>query len=296
MKHIGIYHDPCPDGLTAAWVFQKYMLDNDKDFKLIPGQYGEGALIDLDDETLEDSIVFFLDFSAKLPEQLLNIASKVRQVIMLDHHKTAVDMLEKMGESVPSNVITEHMTMEDSGALITWNYFYPTESAPLFVKYISDNDTWKHELPGVIEFMSWFDLMEPKTTSDIFNLVADFPKTPSDFAEAPQYRRGKVALKFKEILIKQMMELAFEVELEGVKMMKVNSGFIKINSTLGNRLVTQYKMPAWVWYERMPRETEAGPEVYNSLRSEDKLEDVSAIAKKLGGGGHRNAAGFAGRP
>jgi nanoRNase/pAp phosphatase (c-di-AMP/oligoRNAs hydrolase) len=29
-----------------------------------------------------------------------------------------------------------------------------------------------------------------------------------------------------------------------------------------------------------------------SLRSEDSREDVSAIAKANGGGGHRNAAGF----
>ncbi len=29
-----------------------------------------------------------------------------------------------------------------------------------------------------------------------------------------------------------------------------------------------------------------------SLRSEDAREDVAEIAKKFGGGGHRNAAGF----
>jgi nanoRNase/pAp phosphatase (c-di-AMP/oligoRNAs hydrolase) len=29
-----------------------------------------------------------------------------------------------------------------------------------------------------------------------------------------------------------------------------------------------------------------------SLRSRDDREDVSAMAKKFGGGGHRNAAGF----
>lgn len=289
MKHIGIYHDPCPDGITAAWVFQKYMLDNDQDFELVPGQYGEDG-IRIDEEILEDAMVYFLDFSTKKPEHLIEMASKARQVIMLDHHKTAVEMLEAM--EVPSNVEIEHMTMEDSGALITWNYFYPKESAPLFVKYISDNDTWKHELPGVIEFMAWFDLQEPKTTADIFNLVADFPKTSSDFAESAQYRRGKVALRFKKILIEQVMELAFESEISGMKVMKVNSGFIKINSTLGNMLALQHKMPAWVWYERMGSE---GPEIYNSLRSADDLPDVSEVASKFGGGGHRNAAGFMGR-
>ncbi|MHC5056384.1 MAG: hypothetical protein ACYTKD_16935 [Planctomycetota bacterium] len=292
-KHIGIYHNPCPDGLTAAWVFQKYMLDNDLEFKLTPGAYSDGKAIDLSDieEELEDSIVYFLDFCTKDPAQLIEIASKARQVFVLDHHKTAAEMLE--GMDVPSNVDVDHITMEDSGALITWNYFYPTESAPLFVKYISDNDTWKHELPGVIEFMAWFDLMEPATTADIFNLVADFPKTPSEFAEASQYRRGKVALKFKKILIEQCEGLAFETEICGVKVMKVNSGFIKINSQLGNNLVEKHKMPAWVWYERMGAN---GPEIYNSIRSNDDLHDATEIAKQFGGGGHRNAAGFIGRP
>lgn len=291
-KHIAIYHNPCPDGLTAAWVFQKYMLDNNEEFELIPGRYADSKEIDIDEESLEDAIVYFLDFCTKDKRQLRRIASKARQVYILDHHKTASDMIGEM-KKLPSNIDIEHMTMEDSGALITWNFFYPTEAAPLFVKYISDNDTWKHEMPGVIEFMAWFDLMEPETTADIFNLVADFPKTPSDFAESSQYRRGKVALKFKQILIEQCEGLAFEAEIGGVKVMKVNSGFIKINSQLGNNLVEKHKMPAWVWFERMGAN---GPEIYNSIRSADDLPAANEIAQKFGGGGHRNAAGFIGFP
>lgn len=290
-RHIAIWHFNCPDGLTAAYVFERYMLDNNLLYSLIQGRYTSSNIIEIDESVLEGSIVYFLDFCTKSSEQLINIASKAQQVIILDHHKTCKEMLENM--NVPDNVVTKYITMEDSGALITWKYFYPEEPAPLFIKYISDNDTWKHELPGIMEFMAWFDLVEPQSTSDIFNLIADFPKTSSEFAESPQYRKGKTAKKFKEILIQQMMELAFESNIGETKFMKVNSGFIKINSELGNMLVEKYKMPAWVWYERMGKN---GPELYNSLRSKDDLEDVSKIAKRFLGGGHRNAAGFLGNP
>ena len=76
---ICIYHSPCMDGFTAAWVARK-ALGNDVEF--FAATYGEPP----PDVTGKD--VIMVDFSYKRPV-LMEMAKKAHSFLILDHHKSA---------------------------------------------------------------------------------------------------------------------------------------------------------------------------------------------------------------
>jgi nanoRNase/pAp phosphatase (c-di-AMP/oligoRNAs hydrolase) len=74
------------------------------------------------------------------------------------------------------------------------------------------------------------------------------------------------------------------VKFEGKKVYAINNSLKRYTSELGGILVKKKAPMALIWYE-----DEEGLKV--SLRS-DGTVDVSKIAGKYGGGGHRSASSF----
>lgn len=281
MKHIAIYHSPCQDGLTAAWVFNKYMTEAAYDCRVVPGTYGsENVYGDL----TKNDIVYFLDYT--LPRaQMLEVAKKVSKVIVIDHHISAQKALIDM----PSNVEL-HFDIGRSGAVLAWQHFYPGIDVPSFLLYIEDYDIWANKLVGTHEFFAWFTARNPRTIIELNNLIADFPETVDAFLDSRQYRHGTTVMQYRQILIDFILEKPVFVTLDGVEMVKFNCPLVQINAYVGKQAVAKYGKPSWIW-------SEVGENgkivVRHALRSDDSLADVSLIAVKHGGGGHRNAAGFA---
>jgi oligoribonuclease NrnB/cAMP/cGMP phosphodiesterase (DHH superfamily) len=84
--------------------------------------------------TAEDD-VYILDFSFKR-DDLLNIKTKVKSLIVLDHHETAKQNLEGLDFC--------KFDMLKSGVGLTWEHFNPTaKDMPWMLKYIQDRDLWK---------------------------------------------------------------------------------------------------------------------------------------------------------
>ena len=131
-----IYHSPCLDGFTAAWVARKAM-GNTAEY--IPGSFAnDDTLPDVDDR-----IVYLLDFS--YPKYvMIELARRASKVIVLDHHLSAQKDLEPL---LDNNTIEGEFDMERSGAMIAWNFFFFDQEPPKFIEYVQDRDLWKKELP-----------------------------------------------------------------------------------------------------------------------------------------------------
>ena len=125
-----IYHGNCADGFGAAWVVRKALGEID----FFPGKYQEPP----PDVTGKD--VVMVDFSYKRPV-LLEMAEKANSILILDHHKTAAeDLLD-----LPANV-TAKFDMGHSGAMLTWEHFFPGEAPPPLLLHIEDRDLWRFVL------------------------------------------------------------------------------------------------------------------------------------------------------
>jgi uncharacterized protein len=154
-----IYHDNCPDGWTAAWVAYHALKSDEGLPALIPASHGNPPP-DLD--AMGVGTVYVVDFS--YPHKVLAEMADGRRLVVLDHHRTAIDDIcsghgddpgcAPWGEGAKGDKWVARYTepyetvLDDnrSGAGITWDYFHPGDPRPPIVDYVEDRDLWRFNL------------------------------------------------------------------------------------------------------------------------------------------------------
>ncbi len=290
-----IYHGHCADGMGAA--FAAYMKLGDT-AEYVMGLY-DAKFPELDLFRLRT--VYIVDFSYSAA-QIREIAKVATKVIILDHHKTA--MQELVGPEFPINV-TVVFDMERSGAAITWDYFFPdgveptpekrdhwsnriVGTRPKLIEYIQDRDLWTWKLPQSHEINAYISLFDLKLQA--FDGLAE--KLEDDFRHGlgECQAHGHWLLKQQEKIVGKICALAFERRIPG-KTHQRNVMFINTSmmiSEVGNELLKRHPHIDFVagWFDK-----DESTRVW-SLRANKGGFDVSALAKVYGGGGHPAAAGF----
>jgi uncharacterized protein len=287
MKRLVIYHGgACADGFCAAWLFKQAF----SDAEFVAAQYGEPP----PDVVGKD--VFIVDFSYKLPA-MREIVIAANSVVVLDHHKTAEKELESLVNECAMNMGTKDnvpfikFDMSKSGGRLAWEYlkdwangrFNPLNvlvnknngDSPWIVDYTEDRDLWKWTLPESHAVNA--ALRSYPLDFDRWNQLAD--RDPMSLAI-----EGHAILRREAQIVDQHVRNANEIELDGHKVLTCNATILQ--SEIGEALAQGRPFSA-TWLERAD-----GAKVY-SLRSRGETGiDVSEVAAKHGGGGHRNAAGF----
>ena len=282
MKKVTVlYHADCPDGkfaAYAAWLFLVQKDDRDyagqypsEEVQFLPIQHGDPVPLDL------APIVYILDFSFKRGT-LEEIRFKTEELYVIDHHKTAEESLKGFPGCT--------FDMEHSGAILAWQHFYPLDRAPRILRYVEDRDlwVWKMESSKVINNTLMNYIFAP--FEEIHELVQD-----AEVAWESMFRdliiQGTAIEKCIELQIARcLLHVRFEpIHSQVGPIPIVNSPLFQ--SELVHALCDKYPgYPcAACYWDRAD-----GCRQY-SLRSIGDF-DVSAIAKFLGGGGHKNAAGF----
>ncbi len=256
-----IYHYPCVDGFTAAWAIWK----KHPDWEFYPGKHGDAP----PDVTGRE--VYMVDFSYKRPV-LLEMASKATSIKILDHHKTAeADLVD-----LPENVSVT-FDMSKSGARLTWEFFHPDKFVSKLVFFVEDRDLWRFEFPETkainayifsqdYSFGSW-ELINQKLHTSFINLVG----------------AGEAILDKHDKDVQELSAGKFRLNIEGHSVWAVNVPYT-LASDMGHLLGKGEPFAATFFYD--------GEGFVYSLRSDENGLDVSEIAKKFGGGGHKHAAGF----
>ena len=166
--------------------------------------------------------------------------------------------------------------MEKSGAVITWEFFHPGKDAPKFIQYIEDRDLWKWELPYSREFAAAFDMVPFE--------FEDFDKFVDDSVFDDAVKRGSYILAYSKTVVKKVCDKAASRKIDGKDVLVVNSSHWM--SEIGAKLSPDCDF-ALIWYY-----DHNDKNIKVSLRSFHDKIDVSEIAKKFGGGGHKKAGGF----
>lgn len=257
-----IYHGACDDGFGAAFAVWKR---DGAGPDYLPGVYGEAP----PDVTGLD--VAIVDFSYKRPV-MIELAAKARSILVLDHHKTAQAELEGLPAECPN--VEVHFDMERSGAVMAWQHFHPQAPVPEFFLYLQDRDLWTKRLPGVDTFT-----MALRSYPQKFQVWDELYHSPQKLIA-----EGAAIERYYRTLVESAKTHAFFREIGGHRVPVVN-GSLFMSSEVAGELAKDNPFAA------MYAETEKG--VIWSLRSRapDGI-DVSEIAKRFGGGGHKNAAGF----
>jgi oligoribonuclease NrnB/cAMP/cGMP phosphodiesterase (DHH superfamily) len=270
-ENLCIYHANCLDGFTAAWVVNKYFQG---DCEFVAAGYGDMP------PDVTDKDVYIVDFS--YPREVIkDLIEKARTLVVLDHHKTAQEALAHLvtrscGEYNNTTVIFD---MERSGAMIAWNYFYPDEAPPFALECVQDRDLWKFEMKSTKAVTAYMFLSEHSFMR--WNFFMD----DNNFHFCR--KSGEVLLQKHEKDVKDMTKLTQTTLGIGEFTVPCCNVIPTLASDVGHLLLElspDALFSATFYFEKDCWKF--------SLRSSDEREDVSAIAKRYGGGGHRNAAGF----
>ena len=288
---IVIYHDKCIDGFTAAWCCHQRW----PDAEYIARNYGMGP--GLDDP--RGKHVLIVDFS--FPQDMLAdlVWRGVASIVILDHHKTAEQALEPFrfreiapGALTPGDIdgvlrdldelqrppMIALFDMERSGAGMAWDFTHQQHEGRIdLVDLVEARDLWRSDRPEAADHLH----LALSAGSKSFQRWSDVAEGTENFI-----RIGASIANYRDSLIEEIMDRAWMTEIDGLRAITVDCPYLLVSET-GHRLLDRFPDAAFAALRVAGEKS-----VTFSLRSEDRRQDVSAIASRFGGGGHRNAAGF----
>jgi oligoribonuclease NrnB/cAMP/cGMP phosphodiesterase (DHH superfamily) len=211
--------------------------------------------------------VVILDFSYD-NATTKRMMQEAKNLLIIDHHKSAMVELH--------DVSCTRFDMNHSGAMLAWKFFHPGKEAPRLIKFIEDRDLWRWEIPYSKEFSAAFDMVK-------FDFE-EFDKYLDDSEVDSAQERGAYILAYSKTVISKIAKNASHRKIAGKSVLVVNSPHWM--SEIGAALSPKCDFAVIWYYDHESRQVKA------SLRSHHDDADVSEVAKKFGGGGHRKAAGF----
>jgi oligoribonuclease NrnB/cAMP/cGMP phosphodiesterase (DHH superfamily) len=270
---IVIYHGGCIDGFGSALAVNQYYKKNNinKNILYFPGYFNSPP------PNVQNKNVLICDFSYS-KDITLNLISQAQNLLILDHHKSAeINLLDIPDEN-------KVFDMTHSGAYITWKYFFCDEEVPLLIKYIEDNDIWLKQMPFTSEVTSYIQSLP-------FEFIEYEKLLDENYMKNTVIPTGIGMYKQNEYYIKQAVKRATPkfllIDNKYYFVCFLNTSILK--SEIGNKILSEYQLCD---FSAMYNINDNKPETFFSLRSEEDKADVSIIAVKYGGGGHRNAAGL----
>lgn len=261
-KIVVIYHGRCPDGFGGAWAAWK--------------KFGaKAAYISARDRNgppswVKGKNVYVIDYTYDAPVIERMMRENVR-VTALDHH-VSQEAATKLTEDF-------RYDKEHSGAVIAWKYFHPGKALPALLRYVEDRDIWKWRVPHAREMLMLIDLapMEFPAWSRLAKELDD-PKM-----RALHRKKGALLEMHYRSLWEKLLPNAELVKFAGKKIYALNCPYYFADD-LGHALAKKTGTFSLLW-------NESGGRIRCSLRSAGTV-DVAKIAKKHGGGGHKESSGF----
>ena len=272
VKRVCFYHAGCPDGFGAAWATRKAW--GEKGSYVARGHEDE---IDAADHA-GDRIVY-TDI-APPNQELSALAEVAEQITILDHHVSSQQRIEAEPQLVESVEELGHELLFDlghSGAVLAWHYFHPEQPVPDLLRYVEDQDLWSWKLPR---------------SEEVNAAIASYPRrfdVWEELAERPVEelaREGEPIVRANAMEVARALKTASVIRVDGQHVEAVNATLNR--ARIGHELAERASFgSAWGCVYRV-----IGDRVHATLYSIGDL-DCSLIAARFGGGGHRNASGFA---
>jgi len=253
-----IYHADCTDGFGAAYSAWKF-LGNRAEYHAC--KHGTAP----PDVSGKNVVILDFSFDNATTKKMIEEAAGL---LVIDHHKSAMVELHDISDT--------YFDMTKSGAILSWEFFHPGKEPPKFIKYIQDRDLWKWELEYSKEFSAAFDMVPFE--------FEEFEKFEDDSVFDDAVKRGSYILAYSKTVVKKMSDKASGRKMGGKSVLVVNASHWI--SEIGARLAPDCDV-AMIWYYDHTDKV-----IKVSLRSFHDIVDVSEVAKKFGGGGHKKAAGF----
>ncbi len=270
-----IYHSRDLDGWMSAAIVNMWLRDVD----FIGWDYGD-KIPNLDDS----GPVIMVDIS--FPKDVMCKIDKECGLTWIDHHISAIKENEEVRNDWGGKQDTKKAACE-----LTWEYLYPTKDMPELVRLLGRYDCFGHkgtpEEQKVLEFQYGARLEISNVNEAFQTLIIDAGR--GDFSMDADvcdviHEKGKTIYKYLCTEAKQIYNRVFPVNIDGCIFACVNQErFNPINFGIDYH---KDGYDGFLCYHYQNNQ-------YNySLYNDNGKVDCSVIAKEMGGGGHKGAAGW----
>lgn len=267
--------------------FHKSDLDGHCSGAIIYNKYIEVELIGVDYESILDrqSIkpnekIFVLDFC--FPKDDMLWLNKYANLIWCDHHKTSMETM-----SAHAKQIAGFREIGKAGCELTWAWVHPNKPIPWVVWTLGRYDVWDHEASKhILPFQ--YGMHQQKSTLPNARIWSACFK---DSFKSPLIQKilseGKLILKYeKHQNAKYAKAMSYEANFMNFRAIVMNKSFS--NSLSFDAVYDPDKHDIMIMFSMKDLDSNIKYSIFS-----DKPEiDVSVLANKMGGGGHKNAAGF----
>jgi nanoRNase/pAp phosphatase (c-di-AMP/oligoRNAs hydrolase) len=236
--------------------------------------YSDAILFEMDyrnefpfEKIQKDEMVFIVDYALK-DEEFQRLMETTKNIVWIDHHKTSIGRFPTM---------TGVREVNEAACIYTWKYFYD-EPVPICVRYIADNDTFSGKYGDkTVFFANGVTIFDTNPRASKWKNWLNLKYMPVD-----EVAIGQLVTQHRVRTNKELMkDWAFETKFEGFTCLAVNShGNSRIFDSIDK---AQYDILMTFMFD--------GCKYQISLYTTKDI-DVSEIARKCGGGGHKQAAGF----
>ncbi len=272
---ICFFHRACLDGLVAAHIVKQHTTVQGV---YVPMDYNDPLP---DFHNYKGKTVYIVDFSFPI-DKMKELAQHAKEVIWLDHHKTAMEMRrdnKAFFDHTPNlRVILDN---QFSGAGLAWKYFNPDKPFPSYIAHVQDRDLYRFKIIGTMEFHMFLQSL-PMTFEAIDEVIAGI----NEHNRYKEYINiGGALLQSHKNNMEWALRFVHPIQIDGNVYYAVN-GHRQTISELGSVLAQKHGIGVVYFIE--------GEKVKISLRSiKGNGHDVEVIANKFtGGGGHETAASF----
>jgi len=268
-----VFHHNDNDGrLSAFLVMQQLTL-------AVPIEVNYGKPFPLE-QIEEDEEIWIVDYNP-LPEEMQKIIERTQKITWIDHHKTGIELFKDFPHKIAGVRDSSKAACE-----LVYEYIYSHAGGRTrrFIDLVGDRDTWTFKYGDDSKYFHLGSMLydtSPRTEVENGEIGLWSGLWNESLKVEDIIQKGKIVEVFRD---RQNADLckawAFEVEFSGHKALAMVTG-MKGSEVFGKQIDDYPICIAMAFNGKM---------WVNSLYS--KTIDVGEIAKGLGGGGHKGAAGF----
>ncbi len=270
--NICLYHGVDLDGFCCVAIYAKAMTAQNREYELIPANYGW----ELPWEKFQDAHVTLIDFS--LPkDDFIRLGKMAKSVLWIDHHKSAINDMVDVDLDCP--FLCELDTTQ-AGCELAWRFFF-NGPMPTTVHLLGRYDVWDHKHTSVLPYQygMWLYDLDPSKGKDRHMWI----NTLIDCDISDRLKEGRLIQRYDTRQNEIKARSAFTLVWEDLRwIVSNNDGDSKLFDSVYDSALHDGMM-TFGW---------TGKEWVFGLYSTDPDIDCGAIAKRHGGGGHPGAAGF----
>jgi oligoribonuclease NrnB/cAMP/cGMP phosphodiesterase (DHH superfamily) len=280
MKHYCVYHSRDLDGYTSGAIIKMAFNENNQHIDLVGYDYGQPFPYD---KIEKGSSVVMVDVSLPMPEMEKLAEYTNFNLTWIDHHLRTINEYILYKENGKKEILKDCLLDANKSACeLAWQYYYPSRPLPEAVHLLGQYDTWRNH--GT---KHWESVIHPFQYG--MRMHCSSPETfPYAILKDNEFLRdvikeGSAILKYQEGVDAYVAKGSFVKNFKGYKAILINGAGFNKNSFKSvydenkHDLMMAFRYNGKFWVVS----------IYTS-----KDIDCSSLAASMGGGGHKEAAGF----